>query len=35
MKRVNSQLFFDISNVFPVGGESGALAKVTSQQRKL
>jgi hypothetical protein len=33
-KRVDSQLFFDISKVFPVGGESGSQAKVTSQRRK-
>ena len=28
-KGVDSQSFFDISNVFPVGGKSGIRAKVT------
>jgi hypothetical protein len=32
---VDSHSFFDISKVFPVGGESGSQAKVTSQRRKL
>jgi hypothetical protein len=35
LKRVDSQSFFDISNVFPVGGESGSQAQVTTAQRKL
>ena len=35
LNRVDSQSFFDISNVFPVGGESGNQAKVTTAQRKL
>jgi hypothetical protein len=29
LKRVDSQSFFDISNVFPIGGESGIRVKVT------
>ena len=31
---VNSHSFFDISNVFPVGGKSGGQAKVTVTRRK-
>jgi hypothetical protein len=32
---VDSHSFFDISNVFPVGGKSGIQAKVTVARRKL
>ena len=31
---VDSQSFFDISNVFPVGGWSGAQVKITVTRRK-
>ena len=31
---VDSHSFFDISNVFPVGGKSGGQAKVTVTRRK-
>ena len=33
LKSVDSQSFFDISNVFPIGGESGIRVKVTFAQR--
>ena len=33
-KSVHSHSFFDISNVFPVGGKSGGQAKVTVTRRK-
>ena len=33
LERVDSQSFFDISNVFPIGGESGIRVEVTFAQR--
>jgi hypothetical protein len=35
VKSVDSHSFFDISNVFPVGGKSGGQAKITVTRRKL